>query len=118
MVLLKNDGATLPWDHSSIKSIAVLGPNANATETLLGNYEGNAPYRISVLEGVSSYVTQTTYEPGCEDVNCGSTAQFAASVKAASNADYVVLVVGLDQTIEKEGLNRYDISLPGEQEAL
>lgn len=118
IVLLKNDPIVLPLNPSKGEKMAVVGPNANATETLLGNYEGNAPYRITVFEGVSRFVTDPVYEPGCANVNCGSTDQFSSAAQAAENADCVILVVGLDQTVEKEGLDRYDISLPGEQEAL
>lgn len=39
IVLLKNSGA-LPLSASSIKSLAVIGPNANASFTMIGNYEG------------------------------------------------------------------------------
>lgn len=40
IVLLKNSAGSLPLSSASIKSLAVIGPNANATHTMLGNYEG------------------------------------------------------------------------------
>lgn len=40
IVLLKNDYGHLPLDAKAIKSLAVIGPNANATFTMIGNYEG------------------------------------------------------------------------------
>ena len=51
IVLLKNNGA-LPLSTKSIKSMAVIGPNANASFTMIGNYEGNLlpdflPFRAS-----------------------------------------------------------------------
>lgn len=40
IVLLKNFDDALPLKASAIKSVAVIGPNANATRTMIGNYEG------------------------------------------------------------------------------
>lgn len=40
IVLLKNDGHALPLLLGDIRSLAVIGPNANATVTMLGNYAG------------------------------------------------------------------------------
>ncbi len=42
----------------------------------------------------------------------------AAAAKAAASADAVVLVIGIDQSIESEGNDRYSIALPGNQSAL
>ena len=50
MVLLKNDG-TLPLKTSGIK-IAVIGPLANQTRVLLGNYNGSPTHTVSILEGL------------------------------------------------------------------
>ena len=50
MVLLKNDG-TLPLKTSSIK-IAVVGPLADQTKVLLGNYNGQPSHTVSILEGI------------------------------------------------------------------
>ena len=50
MVLLKNDG-TLPLKTSGIK-IAVIGPLANQTKVLLGNYKGTPTHTVSILEGL------------------------------------------------------------------
>lgn len=40
-VLLKNTAGSLPLSANAIKSLAVIGPNANITHDMLGNYEGN-----------------------------------------------------------------------------
>lgn len=40
IVLLKNSPASLPLSPTAIKSLAVIGPNANVTKTMIGNYEG------------------------------------------------------------------------------
>ncbi len=52
MVLLKNDGV-LPLKSSGIK-IAVVGPLANQTKVLLGNYNGTPTHTVSVMEGLKA----------------------------------------------------------------
>lgn len=42
IVLLKNTAGSLPLSPTAIKSLAVIGPNANVTKTMIGNYEGNS----------------------------------------------------------------------------
>src|SRR5438477_1638669 len=51
MVLLKNDRNTLPL-KSSVKTIAVIGPNADSLPVLLGNYNGNPSSYTTILEGL------------------------------------------------------------------
>ncbi len=51
IVLLKNSNNTLPLSRD-IKSVAVIGPNANSHEVLLGNYNGVPKNPVSVLEGI------------------------------------------------------------------
>ena len=51
MVLLKNDGATLPLGKD-LGTLAVIGPNADDVEVLLGNYNGNPAEPITPLEGI------------------------------------------------------------------
>src|SRR6267143_6926641 len=51
IVLLKNDHDTLPL-KSSVKTIAVIGPNADSLSVLLGNYNGNPSSYTTILEGI------------------------------------------------------------------
>jgi beta-glucosidase len=53
MVLLKNDGNTLPL-KSKPANVAVIGPTANDPDALLGNYNGIPPHMITPLEGMES----------------------------------------------------------------
>ena len=46
IVLLKNDEKLLPYDDSQLQSMAVVGPNADATRVMLGNYHGHPPYIV------------------------------------------------------------------------
>ena len=55
MVLLKNDGI-LPLNKDGIKSIAVIGPNADSRQALIGNYEGRASEYITVIDGIREVV--------------------------------------------------------------
>ncbi|KAJ9455972.1 Beta-D-xylosidase 4 [Diplonema papillatum] len=116
-VLAKNTNHVFPLSLSSITSLAVIGPNANATTTMQGNYYGTAPFLISPLAGLTKRVPNTVFEYAC-DMNCASTAGFAAAAAAAGKADATVVVIGIDQTIEKEGRDRTFISLPGHQNDL
>ena len=97
IVLLQNDGA-LPLDMS--KKVALIGPNADATGTMQGNYHGTAPFLISPQEGLQKIGASVTYVQGC-DVGCSSDSGFADAVNAAKAAEVVVVVVGLDQHQER-----------------
>ncbi len=65
MVLLKNDGV-LPL--RSVKRIALVGPLAEQTAVLLGNYNGTPTHTVSVLEGMKAEFpdAQITYVPGTQ----------------------------------------------------
>ncbi|PQM39646.1 beta-xylosidase/alpha-L-arabinofuranosidase 2 [Prunus yedoensis var. nudiflora] len=113
IVLLKNSPGSLPLSPTAIKSLAVIGPNAAVTKTMIGNYEGIPCKYTTPLQGLSASVA-TTYVAGCANVACG-TAQVDDAKKAAASADATVLVVGADQSIERESLDRIDLHLPGQQ---
>ena len=111
VVLLKNDAHTLPINTEKTEKIAFIGPNADATTALLGNYYGEPPYIISPLEALSKSVSKDNvyYARGC-DINSTSTAGFDDATRAVRSSDTVILVVGIDQSIEAEGLDRFLIS--------
>ncbi|WRX30841.1 Glycoside hydrolase [Theobroma cacao] len=117
IVLLKNTDNLLPLSKTKTNSLAVIGPNANSTETLVGNYAGPPCEPITPLQGLQSYIKNTNYHPGCSTVNCSSDLTDQA-VKIAAGADQVVLVMGLDQTQEREAHDRVDLVLPGNQQKL
>ncbi|KAE8669409.1 Beta-xylosidase/alpha-L-arabinofuranosidase 1 [Hibiscus syriacus] len=117
IVLLDNNG-DLPLSKAVTKSLAVIGPNANATTVMISNYAGIPCRYTSPLQGLQKYVSTATYQAGCSDVKCSKDTLIQPAVKAAVNADAVVLVVGLDQSIEAEGLDRVNLTLPGYQEKL
>ncbi len=51
IVLLKNDRGTLPFG-SGVKTIAVIGPNADSRRVLLGNYNGTPSRYSTLLDGI------------------------------------------------------------------
>jgi len=66
MVLLKNDG-TLPL-KPEIRNIAVVGPLADQTDVMLGNYAGRPTHTVSLLEGLKAEFPNAniTYVPGTQ----------------------------------------------------
>lgn len=111
LVLLKNENNFLPLDMNKIKSIGVIGPNADSRKALVGNYEGTASRYITVLEGIEDYVgdqVRVYYSEGCHlfrdrTSNLAQANDRISEVKAVcSVSDVVVVVLGLDATIEGE----------------
>lgn len=117
IVLLKNPDKLLPLSKLETKSLAVMGPNANNATKLLGNYFGPPCKTVTPLQGLQNYIKNTRYHPGCSRVACSS-ASITQAVKIAKGADQVILVMGLDQTQEKEEQDRVDLVLPGKQREL
>ena len=139
IVLLKNDGI-LPLNRSKIKRIAVVGPNASATDVLHGNYNGTASHPVSVLNGIRELAgtnIEVTYAQGSViTTNAGrgfgfgrrgrgndTPARPAAELQAeaisnAVNADIVIYVGGINPSQEGEQHDRDAIELPQVQEGL
>ena len=120
MVLLKNSGGTLPLS-TNLNSIAVIGPLADSKADALGPWSGRGRPQdvVTVLEGIRAAVpgATVTYVQGC-DVQCDSTAGFAAAKAAAAGADATVLVLGESADMSGEASSRSNIDLPGKQQAL
>ncbi len=119
IILLKNKNNLLPLDSSKVKTIAVIGPNAD--RLLFGGYSNKHPrYFSTILGGIKKYVPPTTkvlYAQGC-DIHSPSTDGFAEAVKAAKASDVVVVVIGGDEKTIKENTDRDDITLYGPQRDL
>ncbi|KAL8217830.1 hypothetical protein R6Q57_021203 [Mikania cordata] len=118
VVLLKNDHKFLPLKKNGFSSLAVIGPMANVTNDLGGGYTGLPCSPTSIVEGLKRYVKKTTYASGCPDVACTSNAGFAEALSVIKEADYVIVVAGLDLTQETEDHDRFSLLLPGYQMAL
>ncbi|KAK9110797.1 hypothetical protein Sjap_018857 [Stephania japonica] len=118
IVLLKNEQSILPLSIDGItriKSIGVIGPIANNSAELLGDYSGYPCEMKSIVDGLKAFVPNTIYAPGCFDVQCYSFDGFAEAVRIASTVDVVVVIAGLDLSQETEGRDRMSLLLPGNQ---
>lgn len=114
VVMLNYDVNVLPLDAKANQRIAIMGPHANATWTLLGNYNGQPPYMVSPLDGVRRYAKHVDFIRGVGVTSFNAT-EFDAACRLAAKSDVVVLVMGLSENVEDEGLDRYRITLPGLQ---
>jgi beta-glucosidase len=125
MVLLKNADSTLPL-RGGLR-IAVIGPNADDSEVLLGNYSGTLSRSVTPLAGfraaAARFGSTVTYSKGCALMDSDE-GGFEAAVAAARDSDVVVACVGISQAVEGEEdprrgwADRPDIDLPAVQEAL
>lgn len=110
MVLLKNDGV-LPINKAAVKTIGVIGPNANSRACLVGNYHGTASRYITLLEGIQDEAGEdirVLYSEGChlykdkvEGLGLPND-RIAEALTVAAHSDVVILCLGLDETLEGE----------------
>ena len=109
-VLLKNDGI-LPLKKSKLKTLGVIGPNADSRVALTGNYHGTSSRYITILEGVQDECSddvRVLYAPGCAlyrrktEVLAFENDRIAEAITVAEHSDTVLLVLGLDETLEGE----------------
>lgn len=111
MVLLENDG-TLPLCSDNIKTLAVIGPNADSIPALEGNYNGTSSRYVTFLEGIRSYCRKhgirVLYSLGChlfKDRTSGLAQKddrLAEAAMYAEAADITVACIGLDAGLEGE----------------
>ncbi len=108
MVLLKNNNNVLPL-KKDLKSIAVIGPNANSRDALIGNYFGTADRYTTFLEGIQDcFDGKVNFSEGChlyKDRVSGLALpgdRYAEAITAAENSEVVVLCLGLDAMLEGE----------------
>ena len=131
IVLLKNDHHLLPLSKT-LKSIAVVGPNANDVKALLGNYYGTPSLAVTPVVGIRqkvSSLTRVIYAKGCEPAEPPTIAtSLDEAVRAAQSADVVVVALGLSGDLENEQFeietdgfywgDRTSLDLPRAQEKL
>ncbi|MCE5249785.1 glycoside hydrolase family 3 C-terminal domain-containing protein [bacterium] len=121
IVLLKNDHNLLPL-KKTIKSIAIIGPDADAPIDQLGDY---SPYNVitdivTVLEGIKDKVSPGTtveYIKGCDIIGTG-TNEIAKARKIARKADVAIVVLGEGKDTDGENRDAGDLDLTGLQEEL
>jgi beta-glucosidase len=121
ITLLKNDGGIAPLNPKKIKTIAVIGPNAD--RVLLGGYSAVPRHFITVLQGIQDRVGDSInvlYHEGCKITVGGSWTQdevvlsdpaedrksIAAAVKIARKADVVILAIGGNEQTSREAYEK------------
>ena len=116
IVLLKNEQNLLPLNRH-LKSIAVIGPDAENLLNQLGDYSPKVipQHVVSILEGIKAKVgpgTKVLHVKGCSVLGADKS-QFAEATRAAKNADVAIVVVG-----ENQGQNGVDeeIDIPTDGE--
>ncbi len=142
VVLLKNEENLLPLDKKKIRTIGVIGPNADNRKALVGNYEGTASHYWTILEGLQDYLGDSVrimYSQGCHlcHVPKGGTPEVPSSgrgddrrgeVKAVcENSDVIIACMGLDASLEGEqgdannefaSGDKPNLNLPGMQQEI
>ncbi|MFP5233776.1 MAG: glycoside hydrolase family 3 C-terminal domain-containing protein [Acidobacteriota bacterium] len=120
IVLLKDENKTLPLDASKLKSIAVIGPDAD--KVLQDLYGGTSPYAVSPLDGIRKRVGSAV------TVNFASGSDLDQAKKLAQQSDVAIVIIGNSPTCEgtgwhhctlpsegHEGVDRTSLSLEQEQ---
>jgi len=118
IILLKNENNTLPLDASRLKTLAVIGPNAD--KVLLGGYSDDPGYFVTVLDGIREKVgsrVKVVHSEGCRITEPGGSwykdevklpdpvedeRRVTAAVEVARGADAVVLVLGGNEEVSRE----------------
>ena len=133
LVLLKNETHLLPLSKS-IRSIAVIGPNADEQTQLICRYgPANAPIK-TVYQGIKELLphAEVIYKKGCdiidphfpesEILDFPKTAEevqlMEEAIRAAKQAEVVVMVLGGNELTVREDRSRTSLNLPGRQEEL
>ena len=125
MVLLKNDGKTLPLTAGA-RSIAVIGPLADSKEDMIGSWSAAGDRRtrpITILQGIRERAGQgvtvahakgASYSYGDE----AKTEGFAEALALARKSDVVIVAMGEKWDMTGEAASRTSLDLPGNQQAL
>lgn len=146
-VLLKNEGV-LPFtalnggvktaNGAAIRTLAIIGPNADSRAALVANYNGRSSRYVTPLDGIRALAepagVRVLYSEGCHlykdrlEGLAEADDRFAEARTLAKTSDAVILCLGLDASIEGEesdafagwdsGGDRENMELPGRQEAL
>src|SRR5882762_3944838 len=131
LVLLKNDQNVLPLSKE-IKSIAVVGPNADDDSTARYRYGPSAVKGVTVLEAIKTKLgsrVMFNYAKGCnitdahwpetevlpEPLTPEESSEIGKAVEAARNSDLAVVVLGDSMKTVGESASRTSLDLPGHQ---
>ncbi|MCH4239063.1 MAG: glycoside hydrolase family 3 C-terminal domain-containing protein [Oscillospiraceae bacterium] len=135
LVLLHNRNKLLPLNRQKIHSIAVIGPNADSRDALIGNYAGTASEYVTVVDGIREAAPKARiyYAEGCHLYKNSMSGlsqkndRLAEAVSAAERADVAIVCLGLNANLEGEegdasnefaSGDKINLQLPGNQETL
>ncbi len=139
ITLLKNDNKTAPVALDKVKTIAVIGPNADYM--LQGGYSSVPKHYVTVVEGIRQYVgdrARVLYSVGCKITEDAPASQMvvhladpadnrrkiAEAAQAAAQADVIILAVGGNEHTSREAYtlqrlgDRASLEMVGQQEEL
>jgi beta-glucosidase len=131
LVLLKNDGNVLPLSKQ-IKSVAVIGPNADDQSLFQYRYGPSAVQGVTVRQGIQNLLgnsVKVNYAKGCdvisehwpetevlpEPLTSDERRQIDEAVEAARNSEVAVVVLGDSSKTVGESMSRTSLDLPGRQ---
>jgi len=140
-VLLRNEANLLPLDRKMLRSVAVIGPLADAAHDMLGSwtFPQNRPSAVSLLNGLRHKLGPditlryaegarmparinpslfASLEPPAATAASDEAGQIAEAVTIAKASDVAVLALGEGQNMSGEKSSRTSLSLPGKQQEL
>ena len=133
-VLLKNEGGLLPLEHSKVKKVLVTGPLADEDNFMSSRYGPSQLQTTTILKGLQDYLgsEKVVYEQGCDVVDKDwpmteiieeplTDTELSAidkAVRAASEVDVIIAVLGEDDNRTGESKSRTSLDLPGRQDEL
>ncbi|MCW8845938.1 MAG: glycoside hydrolase family 3 C-terminal domain-containing protein [Gammaproteobacteria bacterium] len=120
VVMLKNAGGLLPLSADKLRSVAVIGPLADAPYEQLGTwiFDGDAGLSITPLNAIRSLVSPDVdirYLRAMETSRSRASEEFAEAVQLARESDVTILFLGEESILSGEAHSRADIGLPGAQ---
>lgn len=123
VVMLKNDRAVLPLSVDELKSVAIIGPLADAPYQQLGTwiFDGDVNLSITPMHAIHSLVghdIDVRYVRAMENSRSRATEAFDDAVEIAASSDVAILFLGEESILSGEAHSRADINLPGDQAEL
>ncbi len=113
----------LPLSPSALRRVALIGPLADDAYEQMGTwvFDGDPSLSRTVRQALAAALPATAtleYVRGLPTTRSLDSAEFAAAVACARDADVAIVVVGEEAILSGEAHCRADVTLPGAQEAL
>jgi beta-glucosidase len=123
VVMLKNDNSVLPLSAKKMKSVAIIGPLADAPYQQLGTwiFDGDIDLSITPMHAIHSLVghdINVRYVRAMENSRSKANDAFDDAVDIARDSDAAILFLGEESILSGEAHSRADINLPGDQAEL